>query len=333
MEKLKFSVVIPAYNERENLPELFEKIAAVMEQIGEGYEIILIDDGSTDGTDKLVKDFFERYPLKYIRLRRNSGKSAALQAGFDHVEGEIVITLDADLQDDPAEIPRLLEHLEKGYDLVSCWKKRRRDPVSKTLPSRIFNWFVSKMTGVNLHDMNCGFKVYRREVVERIKLYGELHRFIPVLAAWKGFRVSEVPVVHHPRKYGKSKFGMERFLRGFFDFLTVFFITRYRLRPLHLFGSLGLLSSFAGFLILLYLTILWFHGVRPIGNRPLFFLGILLLIVGIQFFTTGFIADMIVSGWFYPQREFYPLEAIYESSILKSEEVPDKESPGEKADK
>ena len=331
MNKLRYSIVIPAYNEKENLSLLFEKLQNVMDNLGEDYEIILVDDGSTDGTKEWIKEAFKKYPeLVYVRLRRNSGKSAALQAGFDRAKGDIVITLDADLQDDPEEIPKILGKLEEGYDLVSCWKKKRLDPVSKRIPSKIFNAIVGWSTGVKLHDMNCGFKVYKREVIQNIKLYGELHRFVPVLAHWNGFKVTEVPVKHHPRKFGKSKFGWERFFRGFFDFMTVLFLTRFRFRPLHLFGSLGLASSFLGFLILLYLSVLWFEGVRPIGNRPLFFLGILLLIVGIQFFTSGFIADMIVSGWFYKNREFYPLEEVHESYIQQSEEISDQKSGGEK---
>ncbi len=333
MKKLKYSVIIPAYNERENLPELLVKLYPIMKELKERFEILIVDDGSTDDTQEWIIANLRQFPeVVYIRLRKNSGKSAALQAGFDRVRGEIVITMDADLQDDPDEIPAMLEKLEEGYDLVSCWKKRRRDPFGKRLPSKIFNAIVSWSTGVKLHDMNCGFKVYRREVIENIKLYGELHRFIPVLAAWRGFKITEKPVVHHPRMYGESKFGWERFFRGFFDFLTVLFLTRFRFRPLHLFGSLGLASSFTGFLILLYLSVIWFQGVRPIGNRPLFFLGILLMIVGIQFFTTGFIADMIVSGWFQKEREYYPLEAIY-GAEEQSGEVQDGESSCKEANR
>ncbi len=332
MEKVRYSVIIPAYNERENLPELLNRLYRVLDSLGESFEVIIVDDGSTDGTREWIQENLPKYVnLVYIRLRKNSGKSAALQAGFDRARGEIIITMDADLQDDPSEIPAMLEKLNEGYELVSCWKKRRRDPLGKRLPSKIFNGIVSWSTGVKLHDMNCGFKVYRREVIENIKLYGELHRFIPVLAAWNGFRVTERAVVHHPRKHGRSKFGWERYFRGFFDFLTVLFLTRFRFRPLHLFGSIGLFSSFAGFMILMYLTVLWFQGVRPIGNRPLFFLGILLMIMGVQFFSTGFIADMIVSGWFYKEREYYPLEAVYESRFVQSEEVSDGKSSGEKS--
>ncbi len=326
---MKYSIVVPAYNEKENLPELLSSIKEIMNSFNEKYEVILVDDGSTDGTREWIKASLEKYPfLTYIRFRKNSGKSAALQAGFDHANGEIIITMDADLQDDPAEIPKLLAKLEERYDLVSCWKEKRQDPISKTLPSKIFNATVRWTTKVKLHDMNCGFKVYRREVVKNLKIYGELHRFIPVLAAWNGFSVTEVPVKHHPRKYGRSKFGWERFFKGFFDFLTVLFLTRFKYRPLHLFGGIGLLFSLLGTIILLYLSVLWVGGVRPIGNRPLFFLGILLVIVGIQFFSTGFIADMIVSGWFHTERVFYPLEEIDGIYLKQSGEIPDQESAG-----
>ncbi len=292
---MKLSIVIPAYNENESLPELIDRIHQVVEPIADEYEIIVVDDGSMDGTFDTLKKLKSTYPhLKAIRFRRNYGKSAALAEGFERASGDIVITMDADLQDDPAEIPNLVKKIEEGYDLVSGWKKRRHDPLSKTIPSRIFNFVTAKLTGIPLHDFNCGLKAYRNEVIKSIEVYGELHRFLPVLAVWQGFRVTEIPVKHHPRKYGKTKFGISRFTNGFFDLLTVMFITRFRKKPLHFFGFLGLLSTFIGTAILLYLTILWFQG-QGIGRRPLLFLGVLLVIVGVQFFSLGLIGEMVTS--------------------------------------
>jgi len=326
-DRVDISVIVPAYNELENLKEFLPLLNKELVSVNRSYEIIVIDDGSIDGTAKWIREQLSvNNHLKFVKFRINNGKSSALQIGFDLAKGEFVITMDADLQDDPKEIPKMLSKIEEGYDVVSCWKENRQDPVDKTLPSKIFNSVVSKFSGVKLHDMNCGFKIYRKKVVKTIKLYGELHRFVPVLASWQGFTVTEVPVLHHPRKFGKSKFGAERLFKGFFDFLTVTVITRFRVRPLHLFGSIGLFSSFVGFMILLYMTILWFLGLGPIGNRPLFFLGILLLFLGIQFFTTGFIADMIVSGWFYNNKEIYPIEEIYGISVDEFGKVLDKES-------
>ena len=290
---MKLSIVIPAYNEKESIPELLERIREAVQTITDDYEIIIVDDGSNDGTFDTLKRLKTTYPqLKAVRFRRNYGKSAALAEGFDRATGDIVITMDADLQDDPAEIPNLIKKLEAGYDLVSGWKKRRHDPLSKTIPSRIFNFVTAKLTGIPLHDFNCGLKAYRKEVIKSIEVYGELHRFLPVLAVWQGFKVTEIPVKHHPRKYGKTKFGISRFTNGFFDLLTVMFITRFRKKPLHFFGFLGLLSTFIGTGILLYLTILWFQGYG-IGRRPLLFLGVLLVIVGVQFFSLGLIGEML----------------------------------------
>ncbi len=292
---MKLSIVIPAYNEKESLPELFSRIRTAVTPLNCDYEIIVVDDGSTDGTFEQLKALKKEYPmLRAIRFRRNYGKSAALAEGFERARGEIVITMDADLQDDPAEIPNLIRKIEEGYDLVSGWKKKRHDPLSKTIPSRIFNFVTAKLTGIPLHDFNCGLKAYRNEVIKTIEVYGELHRFLPVLAVWQGFEVTEIPVKHHPRKYGKTKFGLSRFTNGFFDLLTVMFITRFRKKPLHFFGFLGLLATLVGMLILLYLTILWFQG-HGIGRRPLLFLGVLLVIVGVQFFSLGLIGEMVTS--------------------------------------
>ncbi len=289
----EISVVIPLYNEEQSLRELYEKLKSALNRTGR-YEIIFVDDGSTDGSMRVLHDLRHRdRRVKIIRFRRNYGKSAALSVGFHHARGEFVITMDADLQDDPNEIPNLVHEIKKGYDLISGWKKKRFDPLTKTIPSRFFNFVTSVLTGIRIHDFNCGLKAYRKEVVKEVKVYGELHRYIPVLAAWQGFKVGEVPVQHHARKYGKTKFGMGRFWKGFLDLLTVLFTTRYFRRPLHLFGFWGLVFFLAGFVIDLYLVILKFAEGMSLGNRPLFVGGILLIIVGVQFISVGLLGEMI----------------------------------------
>ncbi len=294
---MELSVVIPAYNEKESLPELLEKTHRVLQGLKISYEIIVVDDGSRDGTFEALRRLKSRFPaLRAIQFRRNYGKSAALAEGFRLARGDIVVTMDADLQDDPEEIPSLLRKLREGYDLVSGWKKKRRDPLTKTIPSRLFNYVTARVTGIPLHDFNCGLKAYRSEVIKSIQVYGELHRFLPVLAQWQGFRIGEVPVRHHPRKYGKTKFGFSRFFNGFFDLITVLFLTRYKTTPLHIFGLIGLGAFTLGFFIELYLTILWFMG-HSIRNRPLFFLGILLIIVGVQFVVLGLLGEMLSANF------------------------------------
>ncbi len=298
------SVVVPLYNEEQSLRELYEAIRSALGKIGR-YEIIFVDDGSTDGSMRILHELRHRdRRVKVIRFRRNFGKSAALSAGFQLAEGTFVITMDADLQDDPAEIPNLLHEIKKGFDLVSGWKKRRRDPITKTVPSRFFNFVTRVMTGIRLHDFNCGLKAYRKEVVKEVRVYGELHRYIPVLAHWLGYKVSEHPVVHHRRKYGKTKFGMGRFWKGFLDLLTVLFTTRYMQRPLHLFGAWGLLFAVAGFAIDLYLAILKFTEGLSLSNRPLFMGGILLMIVGVQFISVGLLGELITKTRPTPEREY-----------------------------
>ncbi len=294
MTSIDISLVIPLYNEEESLRPLHEQVSQALGAVGCSYEIIFVDDGSTDGSFAVLEELHRADEhVRALQFRRNFGKSAALSAGFREAKGEIVITMDADLQDDPQEIPHFLAAIEQGYDLVSGWKFPRRDPWTKTLPSRLFNWTTRLLTRVNLHDLNCGFKAYRREVVEEISIYGELYRYIPVLAHWQGFRVTEIKVRHHPRPFGRSKYGLSRFGRGFFDLLTVLFLTQYLRRPLHLFGWLGVLFFAAGMAANLYLTVLWFMGVRPIGNRPLLTLGVLLLIIGVQFVSFGLLAELI----------------------------------------
>jgi glycosyltransferase involved in cell wall biosynthesis len=290
---MDLSFVIPVYNEENTLKELHAKI---LENIGnKSYEIIFINDGSTDNSYSVLKEIAESdKDVKIINFRTNFGKSAALQAGFNKAEGDIVITMDADLQDDPAEIPRFIQKINEGYDLVAGWKKHRKDPILKKIPSRIFNTATSFIFKLKLHDYNCGFKAYRKEAVKSIDIYGELHRYIPALVKAKGFKICEITVRHHRRRYGKSKYGMERFVRGFLDLLTVMMITKYERSPLYLFGIGGLIIAGIGIVINIYLAILKIFFNVPLGNRPLLFLGILLVVVGIQFISIGLIGEMIV---------------------------------------
>ncbi len=305
---LEVSIVIPLYNEEQSLRELYDKIRYALNRISR-YEIIFVDDGSTDGSFRVLQDLRHKdRRVKIIRFRRNFGKSAALSVGFAQAEGTFVITMDSDLQDDPNEIPSLLNELKKGMDLVSGWKKKRRDPISKTIPSKFFNFVTSVMTGIRLHDFNCGLKGYRKEVVKEVKIYGELHRYIPVLAHWLGFKVGEIPVQHHPRKYGKTKFGMGRFWKGFLDLLTVLFTTRYLQRPLHLFGFWGIVFFLAGAIIDGYLVYLKIYEGMVLSNRPLFTAGILLIIVGVQFISIGLIGEIISKTRSSAEKEYSILE-------------------------
>ena len=289
------SVVVPLLNEELSLEVLYREISDALEAQGQPFEVIFVDDGSTDGSLAVLSRLHaETTNVVVVHLRRNFGKAAALQAGFLEARGDIVVTIDADLQDDPAEIPQMLAKLDEGFDLVSGWKTRRNDPLARRLFSRLFNWSTAVVSGVRLHDVNCGLKVYRAEVLQGMRLYGELHRFIPVLASYRGFRVAEIPVNHRARQHGRSRYGPERYLRGFFDLLSVTFMGRYRQRPLHLFGGLGLLMGAIGFIILLYLTVIWFWGAG-IGNRPLLTLGVLLEVVGIQLVSLGLLSEMITS--------------------------------------
>jgi glycosyltransferase involved in cell wall biosynthesis len=288
------SVVVPLLNEERSLEVLYAEITAALESRDE-FEVVFVDDGSSDGSMGVLTRLHEEYAnVVVVHFRRNFGKAAALQAGFLEARGDIVVTIDADLQDDPAEIPKLLAKLDEGFDLVSGWKTRRNDPLARRLFSRMFNWASGVVSGVRLHDVNCGLKAYRSEVLQGLRIYGELHRFIPVLAAYRGFRVAEIPVNHRPRMHGSSRYGPERYLRGFFDLLSVTFMGRYRHRPLHLFGGLGALMGAVGFVILTYLTVIWFWG-EGIGHRPLLTLGVLLVVVGIQFVSLGLLSELITS--------------------------------------
>ncbi|MEZ4442113.1 MAG: glycosyltransferase family 2 protein [Polyangiaceae bacterium] len=290
---LPLSFVIPGLNEAESLPELARSISAVAKELGQEHEIIFVDDGSTDDTWQVIAGLREELPsVRGVRLRANFGKAMALSAGFARARGETVFMMDADLQDDPKDIPKFLEAIAGGLDVVVGWKVNRLDPANRKVLSRIFNGTVGLVTGVRLHDMNCGFKAFRREVIQTIPIYGDLFRFIPVLAKWQGFSVGEVPVNHHARKYGRSRYGLERILRGFFDLMSVVFLTRYSRKPMHLFGLIGLLLSVAGFGICTYLTVLWFMG-EAIGHRPLLMLGVLCILLGIQFVSMGLIGEFL----------------------------------------
>jgi glycosyltransferase involved in cell wall biosynthesis len=289
------SVVVPVHDEERSVALLYDELRSALEPFEAPWEAIFVDDGSTDGTfAALTRLHSATENVRVVRLRRNFGKAAALVAGFDQARGEIVVTIDGDLQDDPAEIPRLLAKLDEGFDLVSGWKAHRRDRLTRRLTSRLFNAVTSRVSGVRLHDMNSGLKAYRAEVVHGLRLYGELHRFIPVLAHYRGYRIAELPVNHRPREHGRSRYGIERYLRGFLDLLTVSFIGRYRHRPLHLFGGLGLVLTTIGIAILVYLTVDKALG-HAIGGRPLLTLGVLLVVVGMQFFSLGLISEMITS--------------------------------------
>jgi glycosyltransferase involved in cell wall biosynthesis len=290
------SVVIPILNEEGNLRPLYDRLRPVLEKYDKNYELIFIDDGSTDRSQDILKEIAKQDARVCVLIfQTNLGKSMALAAGFREARGDIIFTMDADLQDDPEEIPRFIEAHENGNDLVCGWRKKRHDPLFKIFLSRIFNWATRWVTGVQIHDFNCGFKSYRREVLSQIRLHGDLHRYIPVLAAWRGYRVQEVLVRHHPRHHGYSKYGATRVLHGFLDLLTIVLLTRYDKRPLHFLGGTGLLMTLFGLGINLYLTTLWVIGYRPIGNRPLLLLGILLSIIGIQFVFFGLLAEFLLN--------------------------------------
>jgi len=294
-ETVEVTALVPAYNEVENLAPLLEKLTADLRALGKTYEILVVDDGSTDGTLERLRELHRTIPhLRAIVFRTNYGKSAALSVGFGAARGRTVVTLDADLQDDSAEIGPLLKELDRGFDLVSGWKQKRQDPLMKTAPSKLFNAVTSSMTGVKLHDMNCGLKAYRAEVVRTIRLRGELHRFIPVLAHWNGFRVGELKTVHHARLHGKTKFGPARFLNGFLDLLAVMFLNTSSRRPLHLFGRIGVFFALVGAAITIGFSWRWVLG-EGLRLRPALLFGAVLVILGIQFISMGFLGELIAS--------------------------------------
>jgi glycosyltransferase involved in cell wall biosynthesis len=302
MKNPELSIVIPAFNEKESIPELVEWIDRVLKKHAVVYELIIIDDGSKDGSWEEVLSLSSRYPeLKGIRFRRNYGKSAALHVGFQAAKGDVVVTMDSDLQDSPEELPELVRMVKDGgFDIVSGWKKKRYDPISKTIPSKLYNWTARKVTGIRLHDFNCGLKAYKLKVVKSIEIYGEMHRYIPVLAKKAGFSViGEKVVQHQKRKYGVTKFGLERFINGFLDLLTIMFISRFGKRPMHLFGTFGTLTFLIGFLAAAWLGAqkLWFvsKGIPAplIANSPYFYLSLTAMIIGSQLFVAGFLGELI----------------------------------------
>ena len=315
------SLVIPVFNEEGNLAELERRLTAVLKELALPYEIIFIDDGSTDGTWNLIRELRARdHRILGLRHRRNFGKARALSHGFAAANGSAIVTMDGDLQDDPDELPRFIDTLNDGYDLASGWKQHRQDPLGKTAPSKIFNWTVRKVTGVQLHDFNCGFKAYRRDAAQKIRLYGELHRFTPVLANAEGFRIAELPVKHHPRTWGKSKYGWSRLMKGFLDLLTVFFLTEYRQRPMHLFGLPGIVSAFIGVLIGLFLTFERIVQDNQIGTRPLLMLAVLLVVLGAQFFGLGLLGEFLAHGSNGPLHD--PADATRETLGFGPERAP-----------
>jgi len=311
-ERPRLSVVVAAYNEVESLPELHRELLAMLGTLGLPWEILYVDDGSRDGSDELLAKLAAAEPrVKVAVLRRNFGKSAALATGFRLARGEWVATLDADLQDDPAELPRLIDALAQGNDLVSGWKQKRKDPITKTLPSLLFNAVTSWVAGIKLHDFNCGFKLYRREVTEAIEVYGEFHRFLPALAHWRGFRVAEVPVHHRARRYGRSKFGASRFVNGFLDLLAAAFISTSALKPLHVFGRIGLAFLVVGVGVGTWFVVQWAGG-EPMRVRPLMLLGVGMVLLGIQFVLMGLLGEMIAHQGAraeYPLRRRFNLDA------------------------
>ena len=298
---MKLSIIIPVYNEQDNVLPLYNKLKSILKY---DHELIFIDDGSRDNTHEILRNIQKKDPkLKIIKFRNNLGKSEALSKGFKHAKGDIIITMDGDLQDDPEEIPRFIEKIKEGYDLVVGWKYKRQDPLSKTIPSKFFNLLIRILTGVKIHDSNCCFKAYKKEVVKNLKIYGELHRYIPSLVHWKGFKVTEIKVKHHKRLHGKSKYGFSRLLKGFLDLLTIKFLIKYSKKPLHFFGSIGIISFLLGILISLYLVYEKYLLNINIGSRPMLILGVLLLIIGVQFICLGLLGEMILN--MIPNNEEY----------------------------
>ena len=314
---LQVSVVIPVYNEVESVPRLIDAIANVLRTERLSYEIVAVDDGSTDGTTSLLKQLAQgRSDLRAILLRRNYGQTAAMAAGFNHAKAPVIVTLDGDLQNDPTDIPKLLEKLDEGYDLVSGWRKNRQDAaLTRLLPSKIANGLISKVTGVSLHDYGCSLKAYRAELVADMNLYGELHRFLPALAFIEGAKIAELPVSHHARQFGASKYGLSRTFRVLMDLMTIYFMKRFLTRPMHAFGWFGLISTFAGFFIGLYLTYLKLFLGQSIGQRPLLMLAVLLVLAGLQLFCFGLVAELLMRTYHESQgRQIYRIREVVESN-------------------
>jgi len=315
---MDISVVIPLYNEEESLPELCRWIDSVMQLHSFTYELVLIDDGSTDRSWEVIEDLkLIHQEITAVKFRRNYGKSAALNVGFAAANGEVVITMDADLQDSPDEIPELYRRIKSdGFDLISGWKQKRHDPLSKTIPTKLFNSVTRKISGIhNLHDFNCGLKAYRKEVIKNIEVYGEMHRYIPVIAKWAGFtKIGEQIVQHYPRKYGKTKFGLSRFIFGFLDLISIFFVGKFSKRPMHFFGTMGFLSFFTGFLITIWLIVKKLSAIsnhteyREIIDQPLFYIALVAIVVGFQLFLTGFVAELVSRNA--SERNNYQIEKV-----------------------
>ncbi len=305
-EQVALSIVIPVYNEEESLEKLYDAIQDALKEFAEPWEAILVDDGSRDNSYALLKEIHRRDPrFRVVRFRRNFGQTAAFSAGFDHARGDVVVTMDADLQNDPHDIPMLLQTMREGdYDVVSGWRLHRQDAaVMRKFPSRVANWLISRVTGVYLHDYGCSLKAYRIEVIRNIHLYGDLHRFVPALASWMGIRLKEIPVQHHPREYGKSKYNISRTTRVLLDLLTVSFLLNYAVKPMQIFGKAGLISVAAGLLTSLYLSALKIFTGAALSQRPLLFLAILLIIVGVQFITMGLLGELIVRTYYETQEK------------------------------
>jgi dolichol-phosphate mannosyltransferase len=314
----KISVVVPIYNEVDSIPQLIEAISSTFKPTNTTYEIICVDDGSKDGSRQLLKDIAEqRTDLRAILLRRNYGQTPAMAAGFEYARGEIIVTMDGDLQNDPTDIPRAIAKLEEGYDLVSGWRQKRQDDaLTRLLPSKIANWIIRGVTDVQLHDYGCSLKAYRREIVADMNLYGELHRFLPALASIEGAKITEIPVLHHPRKYGKSKYGLSRTFRVILDLMTIFFMKKFLTRPMHVFGLFGILSMFLGTALGLYLTFLKLGLGQAIGQRPLLMLAVLLLLTGIQLFCLGILAEIMMRTYHESQnRPIYRVREIVDSTV------------------
>lgn len=311
-KKIDLSIIIPVYNERESIRHLYKKLNEVLSKLNKNYEVILIDDGSIDGTsNELLKIHKENNLYKIIKFRRNFGQTAAISAGFNYSKGDVIITLDADLQNDPKDIPKILYKMDEGYDIVSGWRKNRKDKAfTRKIPSIIANKIISALTGIHLHDYGCTLKGYRKEVVKNIELYGEMHRYIPAIASWLGVKVTEIPVQHHSRKFGKSKYGLSRTIRVILDIITIKFFLSYSQRPIQIFGLIGLLSSTVGFIVTTYLIIMRVFFNQGLADRPLFLLSIFMIFVGIQLITIGLLAELIMRIYYETQNK--PIYVIKE---------------------
>jgi len=313
--KIDLSIVIPTYNERKSIDHLYNKLDKTLSKLNKNYEVIFIEDGSIDGTyDELLKIHQKNSLYKIIKFRRNFGQTAAMSAGFDYSRGDIIITLDADLQNDPADIPKIIDKLKKGYDIVSGWRKDRKDKaLSRKFPSIIANKIISKLTGVHLHDYGCTLKAYRKEVIKNLELYGEMHRYIPAVASWMGVKVAEIPVSHHSRKFGKSKYGISRTIRVILDIITIKFLLSYSQRPIQIFGLIGLFTFMIGFIVTAYLIIMRVFFNQGLADRPLFILSIFMVFIGIQLITIGLLAELIMRIYYEAQNKpIYVIKEIIE---------------------